>query len=75
MPKRNKQGDDPTKGPPQKKVKVVEKTIRQRFTRGVKNHARELKKEGKQPYEIIEILKKKYDVEVKSSTLTTWYNP
>ena len=75
MPERNKQGDDPTKGPPQKKVKVVEKPIRQRYTVGVKNHARELKKEGKQAYEITEILKKEYDVDVKSSTLATWYNP
>ena len=74
MPKRNKQGKGPAKGPPKKKVKVFKKNIRQKFTCEQKNLARELKKEGKQPHEIIKIFKEKYDVEVKPSTLATWYN-
>ena len=74
MPKRNKQGKGPAKGPPKKKVKVLKKTIRQKWTCEQKNHARDLKKEGKQPHEIIKIFKEKYDVEVKPSTLATWYN-
>ena len=75
MPKRNKQGKGPAKGPPKKKVKVLKKIIRQKWTCEQKNLARELKKEGKQPHEIIKIFKEKYDVEVKPSTLATWYNP
>ena len=74
MPKRNKQGKGPAKGPPKKKVKVLKKIIRQKWTCEQKNLARELKKEGKQPHEIIKIFKEKYDVEVKPSTLATWYN-
>ena len=94
MPKRNKQGKGPAKGPPKKKVKVLKKNIRQKFTCeqknlarelkkdgrqkftcAQKNLARELKKDGKQPQEIIEIFKQTYGVVLKSSTLSTWYNP
>ena len=74
MAERNKQGDDPTEGPPQKKVKVVENPIRQKWTFEQKNLARDLKKEGKQPHEIIKIFKEKYNVEPRSSTLSTWCN-
>ena len=74
MPKRNNQGKVPAKGPPQKKVKVFKKNKRQKWTVEQKNHARELKKQGKQPQEIIKIFKEQYDVVVKPSTLATWYN-
>ena len=74
MAKGKKQGKGPAKGPPKKKVKVLKKTIRQKWTCEQKNHARDLKKEGKQPHEIIKIFKEIYDVEVKPSTLATWYN-
>ena len=74
MPKCNKQGKGPAKGPPKKKVKVIKKTIRHKWTCEQKDLARELRKEGKQPHEIIKIFKEKYDVEVKPSTLATWYN-
>ena len=74
MAERNKQGDDPTEGPPQKKVKVVENPIRQKWTFEHKNLARDLKKEGKKPHEIIKIFKDKYNVEPGSSTLSTWCN-
>ena len=47
---------------------------RQKFTCEQKNLARELKKDGKQPQEIIEIFKQRYGVVLKSSTLSTWYN-
>ena len=69
-----KQGTGPAKGPPKKKVKVLKETTRQKFTCEQKNHARDLKKDGKQPHEIIKIFKEIYDVEVKPSTLATWYN-
>ena len=66
---------DPGKGPSRKKVKMYKTTTRQRYTCEQKNLARDLKKEGKQPHEIIKIFKDKYDVVVKASTLATWYNP
>ena len=68
MPKHN------TKGPPQKKVKIIKKNKRQTWTFEHKNYARELKKEGKQPLEIRKLFMEKYEVEVKPSTLATWYN-
>ena len=52
----------------------VNPTQRQKFTCEQKNLARELKKDGKQPQEIIEIFKQRYGVVVKASTLSTWYN-
>ena len=67
-------GKNKGKGPQKKKVKVVKPTIRHSYTFEQKNFARVLKKEGKQPHEIIKIFKEKYDVEVKPSTLATWYN-
>merc|ERR1711914_43205 len=70
-----KQGTGSAKGPPKKKVKVLKETTKQKFTCEQKNHARDLKKDGKQPHEILKIFKEKYDVVVKSSTLATWYNP
>ena len=74
MAKRNNKGKCPAKGPPQKKVKIIKKNKRQKWTVEQKNHARELKKQGKQPQEIIKIFKEKYKVEVRPSTLATWYN-
>ena len=74
MAKRNNKGKCPAKGPPQKKVKIIKKNKRQKWTVVQKNHARELKKQGKQPQEIIKIFKEKYKVEVRPSTLATWYN-
>ena len=70
-----KEGTDPAKGPPKKKVKMFKKPTKQRWTCEQKNHARDLKKDGKKPHEIIKIFKEIYDVEVKPSTLATWYNP
>merc|ERR1739842_277348 len=63
-----------TKGPPQKKVKIIKRNKKQTWTFEHKNYARELKKEGKQPLEIRKLFMEKYEVEVKSSTLATWYN-
>ena len=49
-------------------------TTRQRYTCEQKNLARDLKNEGKKPREIIKIFKDRYDVVVKASTMSTWYN-
>ena len=53
MAKGKKQGKGPAKDPPKKKVKVVKPTIRHTYTVEQKNFARVLKKEGKEPKEII----------------------
>ena len=77
MPKsdgKGKKGKRPAKGPPKKKVKVIKPKKRETWTCEQKNFVRELKKEGKEPKEIIQIFKKKYGVLVKASTLATWYN-
>ena len=74
MAKNNKQGKGPAKGPQKKKVKVLKQQTRQKWTCEQKDFARDLKKQGKQPNEIIKIFKDKYDVVVKPSTLATWYN-
>ena len=63
------------KRPPKKKVKVFKKNKRQNWTVEQKNYGRDLKKEGKQPHEIRKLFMEKYGVEVKSSTLSTWYKP
>ena len=73
-PKRNNKGKCPAKGPPKKRVKMYKKIKRQTWTVEQKNYARELKKEGKQPHEIRKLFMEKYEVEVTSSTLATWYN-
>ena len=65
---------DPGKGPSRKRVKIYKPTTRQRWTLEQKNFARDLKIEGKEPNEIIKIFKDRYDVVVKASTLSTWYN-
>ena len=72
--KRSRNGKGPAKGPPKKKVKVVKTTTRQTWTCEQKDLARELKKEGKEPHEIMKIFKEKYGVEPSPSTLSTWYN-
>ena len=69
-----KQGTDPGKGPPRKKQKQYKKPTRQTYTVEQKTFARVLKKEGKEPSEIIKRFKEKYGVEVKPSTMSTWYN-
>ena len=69
-----KQGTDPGEGPPRKKQKQYKKPTRQTYTVEQKNFARDLKIEGKEPSEIIKIFKERYDVVVKASTLSTWYN-
>ena len=74
MPKRNTKGKCPAKGPPQKKVKIIKRNKKQTYTLEHKNYARELKKQGKQPHEIKKLFMEKYEVEVKPSTLATWYN-
>ena len=70
MPKHNTKG----KCPPQKKVKIIKKNKKQTYTLEHKNYARELKKQGKQPHEIKKLFMEKYEVEVRPSTLATWYN-
>ena len=65
---------DPGKGPSGKKQKQYKKPTRQTYTVEQKNFARDLKIEGKEPSEIIKIFKERYDVVVKASTLSTWYN-
>ena len=67
-------GKNKGKGPPKKKVKVVKPTIRHTYTVEQKNFARVLKKEGKEPKEIIKSFKEKYGLEPKPSTMSTWYN-
>ena len=74
MPKRNTKGKCPAKGPPQKKVKIIKRNKKQTWTFEHKNYARELKKQGKQPHEIKKLFMEKYEVEVRPSTLATWYN-
>ena len=77
MPKsdgKGKKGKGPAKGPPKKKVKVIKPRKRAKWTCEQKMFVCELKKEGKEPKEIIELFKKKYGVKVKPSTLATWYN-
>ena len=77
MPKGNKQGKKgkgPAKGPPKKQVKMLKNPTRQRWTYEQKNLARDLKNDGKKPQEIIKIFKERYNLVVKASTLSTWYN-
>ena len=74
MPNRNNKGKGPAKGPPKKKVKVFKKNKRHTWTLEHKNLARDLKKEGKEPNEIIKIFEQTYEVKVAPSTLATWYN-
>ena len=74
MAKRNKQGKGPAKDPPRKKQKQYKQPKRQTYTVEQKTFARVLKKEGKEPSEIIKRFKEKYGVEVKPSTMSTWYN-
>ena len=70
-----KQGTGPAKGPPpRKKQKQYKQPKRQTYTVEQKTFARVLKKEGKEPSEIIKRFKEKYGVEVKPSTMSTWYN-
>ena len=71
---KGKKGKGPDKGPPKKKVKVIKPRKREKWTCEQKMFVCELKKERKEPKEIIELFKKKYGVKVKASTLATWYN-
>merc|ERR1739842_75266 len=57
-----------------KKVKIIEKNKKQTYTLEHKNLNRQLKKEGKEPHEIRKLFMEKYEVEVRPSTLATWYN-
>ena len=57
-----------------KKVKIIEKNKKQTYTLEHKNYARQLKKQGKEPHEIRKLFMEKYEVEVRPSTLATWYN-
>ena len=47
---------------------------RQKFTLEQKNFARALKREGTEPCEIKKRFKDRYGVDVKASTMSTWYN-
>ena len=62
------------KGPPKKRQKVIKNPTRETWTCEQRDFVCKIRKEGKQPHEILKIFKERYGVVPKPSTLSTWYN-